>query len=85
MKNILVLTLCLLLDLIILKTNINSDIYIVALLIDVLFILCICFLGYFPTLVTYYLSVQEFKEDKYFYYVCIYTVLSVTEYLLSIL
>lgn len=42
MKNILVLTLCLLLDLIILKTNINSDIYIVALLIDVLFILCIC-------------------------------------------
>lgn len=42
MKNILVLTLCLLLDLIILKTNINSDIYIVALLIDVLFILCLC-------------------------------------------
>lgn len=46
MKNILVLTLCLLLDLIILKTNINSDIYIVALLIDVLFILCICSLIY---------------------------------------
>lgn len=46
MKNILVLTLCLLLDLIILKTNINSDIYIVALLIDVLFILCICSLVY---------------------------------------
>ena len=65
MKNILVLTLCLLLDLIILKTNINSDIYIVYM---------------FP-----YLSAQEFKEDKYFYYVCIYTVLSVTEYLLSIL
>ena len=46
MKNILVLTLCLLLDLIVLKTNINSDIYIVALLIDVLFILCICSLIY---------------------------------------
>lgn len=46
MKNIIILTLCLLSDLIILKINTFSEIYIVSLIIDILSIICICSLIY---------------------------------------
>ncbi|MGN1405311.1 MAG: hypothetical protein ACI4WM_03505, partial [Erysipelotrichaceae bacterium] len=46
MKKIIILTLCLLSDLIILKINTFSEIYIVSLIIDILSIICICSLIY---------------------------------------